>query len=115
VRLTIPWARPIATGLVVLTALTCAAPAFSVERAATAAPSTTLAARAAVSVAKLEPTPRALLQETPAAATTGTADSPRPFFKSPAGIAAIVLMVAGAGYVAYSIPKDNEKVHSPIR
>jgi len=24
-------------------------------------------------------------------------------------------MVAGAGYVAYRIPKDNEKVHSPIR
>jgi hypothetical protein len=116
VRLSIPWARPIATGLVVLTALGCAAPAFSAEPASSSAgPSTSLAARAAVSVAKLEPTPRALLQETPAPAATGTTDSPRSFFRSRAGIAAIVLMVAGAGYVAYSIPKDNEKVHSPIR
>jgi hypothetical protein len=107
------WARPVAVTLAVLTALTCTAPAFAGERAPSASPSTSLAARAAVRVAKLQPTRLALAQE-PAAATT-TTESPRSFFRSPAGVAAIVLMVAGAGYVAYSIPKDNEKVHSPIR
>ena len=35
--------------------------------------------------------------------------------KTTKGVVALVLMVAGAGYVAYRIPKDNEKVHSPIR
>jgi hypothetical protein len=96
-----------------MTALTCAAPAFSGDRAP-GAPGATLAARAALSVAKLDPGPRALVQDTPAAASA-PADTPRSFFRTRTGIAALVLMVAGAGYVAYSIPKDNEKVHSPIR
>src|SRR5687767_772701 len=101
-----PWARPVAAGLVVMAALTCAAPAFAGERAPSAAPAPTLAARAALSVAKLEPGPRALLQDTPAGTASTTADSPRSFFRTRTGLAAIVLMVAGAGYVAYSIPKD---------
>ena len=114
-RLSMPWARPVAAGLVVMTALTCAAPAFAGERAPSTTPAPTLAARAALSVAKLKPTTRALMQETPVAAPSVESDTPRSFFRSPKGIAALVLMVAGAGYVAYSIPKDNEKVHSPIR
>ena len=46
-----------------------------------------------------------------------SASSPdtRSFFRTPTGVAAIVLMVAGAAFVAYRIPKDNQKVHSPIR
>jgi hypothetical protein len=73
-----------------------------------------LAAAAAAKVATLSPPPRAFAQAqaTPA---PSDADSPRSFFRTPTGIAAIALMVAGAAYVAISIPNDNEKVHSPIR
>jgi hypothetical protein len=71
-----------------------------------------LSASAAAHVAALAPPPRALAQDPTAGASTGQS---RSFFRSPTGVAAIVLMAIGAGYVAYSIPKDNEKVHSPIR
>jgi len=73
-----------------------------------------LASSIAMHVAALKPGARALAQ-TAAAPASGTAESGRSFFHTPTGVAAIVLMVAGAGYVAYSIPKDNQKVHSPIR
>jgi hypothetical protein len=73
-----------------------------------------LSASAAAHVAALDPSPRALAQDPTAAAAATSSDS-RSFFKTRTGIAAIVLMVAGAAYVGYSIPKDNEKVHSPIR
>jgi hypothetical protein len=73
-----------------------------------------LSASAAAHVAALAPTPRALAQDPTAAAAASTGGS-RSFFQTRTGIAAIVLMVAGAAYVGYSIPKDNEKVHSPIR
>jgi hypothetical protein len=108
-----PWTRPVATGLVVLTALTCGAPAFAGERRSGAQPGS-LTARVAASVAKLPPTSQALMAQAPAP-TAGTPDSARSFFRTPKGIAALVLMVAAAGYVAYKIPKDNEQVHSPIR
>jgi hypothetical protein len=99
-----------------LTALTFTAPAVASEPAASepvasAAPGSRLSDRAAASVARLEPTPRAFVQ---AGASTGT-ESSRSFLKSRTGIAAIVLMVAGAGYVAYRIPRDSDKVHSPVR
>lgn len=113
-RLSKPWARPVALGLVVLTALTFSAPLASAgERVSSAQPSSSLAARAAMSVAKLSPTSRALAQagSTPSSSTGGS----RSFFSTPTGIAAAVLMVAGAGYVAVSIGRDNKKVHSPIR
>jgi hypothetical protein len=74
----------------------------------------TLSASAAAHVAAMAPAPRSLAQD-PAAAATATTGESRPFFRSPGGIAAIVLMVASASYVAYKIPKDNTKVHSPIR
>jgi hypothetical protein len=79
------------------------------------APRQSLAAATAAKLAAL-PAPRAFLraQAAPAPATAGT-DTPKSFFRTPTGIAAAVLMVAGAAYVAISIPKDNEKVHSPIR
>jgi hypothetical protein len=114
-----PWFRPFAVGLAVLMALACAAPLASAdERAATGSASTSLSTRAAASVAKLKPTPRAFVQaggtSSAAAAASSSGDS-RPFFKTPTGIAAVVLMVAGATFVAVMISHDNSKVHSPIR
>ena len=113
-RLSMPRTRAVAVGLVALTALTYSAPPASAgERVASARPSSSLAARAAASVANLKPTPRALAQAagTPSAST----DNSRPFLKTPMGIAAVLLMAAGASYVAISIGRDNKKVHSPIR
>ena len=77
-------------------------------------PASRLKSSIAAKVHALAPTTRALAQ-TASAPSPDTAESGRSFFRTPTGVAAIVLMVAGAGYVAYSIPKDNEKVHSPIR
>jgi hypothetical protein len=57
----------------------------------------------------LTPAPSAF-QETAPPATES-----RSFFRTPTGVAAVVLLVAGAGYVAVSIGRDNKKVHSPIR
>jgi hypothetical protein len=111
VRLSMSWSRPIAGGLVALTALTFTAPAVAGESLPSAAPTTRLSDRAAASVAKLKPTPRAFVQQAAPAQT----ESSGSFFKSRTGIAAIVLMVAGAGYVAYRIPRDSDKVHSPVR
>ena len=96
------WTRPLAGLLAVVVGLTLAAPPVSAADAVavTKAPARSqLAAATAAKLATLAPAP---------------ADN-RPFFKTPKGVAALVLMVAGAGYVAYRIPKDNEKVHSPIR
>jgi hypothetical protein len=73
----------------------------------------TLAAHAA-KLAAAAPA-RLALAQAPAAPDTAAVSDSRPFFKTKTGIAALVLMVAGAGYVAYRIPKDNEKVHSPVR
>jgi hypothetical protein len=72
-----------------------------------------LAATTAAKLAALAPTPSAFAQTAQDPAPASSDD--RPFFKTPKGVAALVLMVAGAGFVAYRIPKDNEKVHSPIR
>ena len=110
------WTRPLAGLLAVVVGLTLAAPPASAADAGavTKAPKRSpLATATAAKLATLAPAPGAFAQAAPAA-EPAPADS-RPFFKTPTGIAAIVLMVAGAGYVAYRIPKDNEKVHSPIR
>jgi hypothetical protein len=74
-----------------------------------------LAATTAARLATLTPAKKAFAQTQPAASDSTSGSDSRSFFRSRTGIAAIVLMVAGAGYVAYSIPKDNEKVHSPVR
>ena len=110
------WTRPLAGLLAVVVGLTLAAPPASAADAVavTKAPAPSqLAATTAAKLATLAPAARAFAQAPPAV-DTGSSDN-RPFFKTPKGVAALVLMVAGAGYVAYRIPKDNEKVHSPIR
>jgi hypothetical protein len=79
-------------------------------------PATTrLKASIAAKVGGLHASPRAFAQTASAPDTTEAPQSAGSFFRTRTGVAALVLMVAGAGYVAYSIPKDNEKVHSPIR
>ena len=110
------WTRPLAGLLAVVVGLTLVAPPVSAADAVavTKVPvRSPLAAATAAKLAALAPAPAAFAQAAPAA-DPAPADN-RPFFKTPKGVAALVLMVAGAGYVAYRIPKDNEKVHSPIR
>ena len=106
-------ARGLAALLTLTTALTLAAP--PVSAAGVPAPpaqskaKNSLKAATAAHLAVLAPAPNAF-QETTAPATES-----RSFFRTPTGIAAVALMVAGAGYVAVSIGRDNKKVHSPIR
>ena len=110
------WTRPLAGLLAVVVGLTLAAPPASAADAVavTKAPAPSqLATTTAAKLAALAPAANAFAQAAPAA-DPAPADN-RPFFKTPKGVAALVLMVAGAAYVAYRIPKDNEKVHSPIR
>ena len=110
------WTRPLAGLLAVVVGLTLAAPPASAADAVavTKAPAPSqLAATTAAKLATLAPAANAFAQTAPAA--DPVASDSRPFFKTPKGVAALVLMVAGAAYVAYRIPKDNEKVHSPIR
>jgi len=104
-----PWVRSLAATLVLLLGGAFVAPpaaADGVEAPAAAR----LSASVAVKLQTLQPPARAFVQGAPAASSEG-----RPFFRSPAGIAAIVLMVAGTGYVAYSASHDRKPVKSPIR
>jgi hypothetical protein len=73
----------------------------------------TLAAAAAAKLAAGPVSSRALAQVTPAADTRS--EGGKSFFKTPAGMAAIVLMVAGTGWMVYSAYHDNDPVHSPYR
>jgi hypothetical protein len=108
-----PRGRAVAALAVFSMVVTWSAPASAGEPlAGTASPKPMLAA-ATSSPLVVEPAPRAFAQD--ADAPAAQADDTRSFFRTRKGVAALVLMVAGAGYVAYSIPKDNEKVHSPIR
>jgi hypothetical protein len=109
------WARPVSVLLAVLIAVAGAAPPAAAEPVNAYPAATKLSSTIAATVGSLKATPRAVVQTTPDPATSGTADSPGSFFRTRTGVAALVLMVAGVAYVAYSIPKDNEKVHSPIR
>ena len=109
------WTSRLAAVLVLVVGLVFAAPPASMAADARSTPPVApqrLAAAAAAKVAKLSLDPRAFAQDQGAPAAAG--DS-KHFFQTPTGIAAIVLMVAGATYVAVSIRKDNGKVHSPIR
>lgn len=111
------WTRPLGGLLAVVVGLALAAPPASAADAVavTKAPAPSqLATTTAAKLATLAPAPSAFAQTAPAADPAASTDN-RPFFKTPKGVAALVLMVAGAAYVAYRIPKDNEKVHSPIR
>ena len=111
-RTSMSWARPVSWVLAALIAVACAAPPAAAEPVKSYPAATRLSSTIAATVGSLKPTARAVVQASPDA---GTADSPRSFFRTRTGVASIVLMIAGAAYVAYSIPKDNEKVHSPIR
>jgi len=107
--------RPFAGILALVVGLTFVAPPAAMAdapRTAAATPSR-LASATALKLARLNPPARAFAQSSadPAAAP----DSGHSFFSTPTGVAAIVLMVAGAGFVAFSIHRDNSKVHSPIR
>jgi hypothetical protein len=114
VRSSIFRARSLAAFLAVATTLTLSAPpASAADRPAAHGTGTrlSLATATAAHVAALRPAPAAFAQEAPAAVSSESGS----FFRSRTGVAAVVLMVAGAGYVAYSIGRDNKKVHSPIR
>jgi hypothetical protein len=115
VTVSVPWFRPAALGVAVLFAVTGAAPLASAgEPVVKAGPqSSTLAAQAAAKAAALKPASSARLQT--ASTPSSSAPDNRSFFKTPTGIAALLLMAAGATYVAVSIGHDNSKVHSPIR
>jgi hypothetical protein len=108
------WSRRLAGLLALAVACTVSAPPVAAADAPAGPGRSGLAAATAAKLATLKPATKAFAQ-TQAAPETTSAPDHRPFFKTPTGVAAIILMVAGAGYVAYRIPKDNEKVHSPIR
>jgi hypothetical protein len=106
------WARPLAGALVLLLGLTLVAPAVaaSQKQVAPAKPTLAASARAQVAAMKVPPAARAQVGASPSAAK-----SEKGFFKSPAGVAALVLMTAGTGYMVYSAFHDNDPVHSPFR
>jgi hypothetical protein len=88
-------------------------PVVAGERGAILEKSPTRPSLAAAATAKLAAAPipaRALAQ-----AADAPAEDPTGFFKRPAGKAAIVLMVAGTAWMAYSAFHDNDPVHSPFR
>jgi hypothetical protein len=74
----------------------------------------TLAAAAAAKLANAPASSRALAQAAPTPAPS-TSEGGKGFFRTPAGVAAIVLMVAGTGWMVYSAYHDNDPVHSPFR
>ena len=112
-RRTLPsWIRTVSAGLVLVLGLTFSAvPAAAGPRPASAA-KPTLAAAAAAKLAAAPISNRALAQTAPAPAPS---EEHRGFFKTKAGVAAIVLMVAGTGWMVYSAYHDNDPVHSPFR
>ena len=110
-----PWARALA-GLVILAfglAVT-AAPAAAAERpveAAEAARPISASVAAAVALAPLAaPAAAVRLQEQQAPAPATGSPS---FFRSPKGIAALVLFVGGVAFTLHSMDKD--RIHSPVR
>ena len=111
------WTRTLAAALVLLLGLTfSAAPADAGERGAISANAPTQRSLSAAATAKLAAAPiptRALAQVAPAPGAS--AEEGKSFFKRPAGVTAIVLMVAGTGWMAYSAFHDNDPVHSPFR
>ena len=113
VRRTLPsWTRTVSAALVLVLGLTFSAvPAAAGPRPAVPA-KPTLAAAAAAKLAAAPISKRALAQAAP---TPGAPEGGKSFFKRPAGVAAIVLMVAGTGWMVYSAFHDNNPVHSPFR
>jgi hypothetical protein len=107
------WARPIAGLLALIFGVAVSAPVAASEATPEVARPTSLAASANATVAAM-PIP-ALAQATPAAQAKPTADTGKGFFKTGAGKAALVLMLAGTGYMVYSAFKDNDPVKSQWR
>ena len=110
------WVRGMAAGVALLIALTVGAPPCSASEAGPGstdkAPAKRSLASAAAARVALAPPARALAQTGAGGSATGTS---RSFFRTPTGVAAIVLMVAGSGYAIYSVSHDQKPVKSPIR
>lgn len=105
--------KALAGALVLILGLTMGAPpATAAEAPATAPSKTPLTTAANVKLSSLTVPSHALAQTSPAAAPTKEGKG---FFKTRTGIAAIILMAAGSGYMVYSAFHDNNPVHSPIR
>ena len=108
------WVRGAALPLALLVGLTFVAPPAGADEApptptSEATSATPVAMAAAAKVAKLDSAEVAEATQAPAA----EAESPSSFFKSPKGVAALVLAVAGVSYVIYS--SKHDRLHSPIR
>ena len=108
------WTSPIAGALALIVALTFVTPAAAADHSTAAPAKSRLSVSAEKTVAKLRPTRAAFAQTSTTEASSGASDGGS-FIRSKTGVAAIVLMVAGAAYVGWSIGNDNKKVHSPIR
>jgi hypothetical protein len=102
------------SGLLAVLVAAGSAPTAFAESLKTHPPATSLKSSIAATVNALQPETRALAQTADASSPEATPNA-HGFFRTRTGVAAIVLMVAGAAFVAISIPNDNEKVHSPIR
>ena len=106
------WARGVAAALAVLMGLTLAAPPAAAAGTPEAPHKTTLATAAAVKVAATA-NHAVTVAPTQDAAGGGGGQS-KPFFKTPTGIAALVLMAGATGWVIAS-RKSSNVVHSPGR
>jgi hypothetical protein len=110
-------ARPLAGALAVLVGLTFVAPpAFAAEsKAPWAAAAQPLAASAAAMVEALPAA--AVAQAAPAAPSAAkpasTTTQGKSFFKTPTGVASLVLLGGALGYMAYSF--SNGRVKSPAK
>jgi hypothetical protein len=107
-----PWARGIAAALAVLMGLTFVAP----PPAAAGTPEAPLKTTLATAVdAKVAATANHAVTAAPVQDTAGGGGGEsKPFFKTPAGIAALVLM-AGATTWLIASRKSSDVVHSPGR
>lgn len=110
------WARILVGVLAVAFCFAMAAPPAVAGQLPSPKPiSSNTAPLAASAAARVEAmTPAQVLATTQASPAAPTTSSPS-FFKTPKGIAALVLIVAGAGYVAYAAVDDRKPVKSPIR
>ena len=108
-------ARCVATFVALAIASTLGAPCSAAEAKEGTAPETparrSLSQAAAARVAKTAP-PVRFAQDASATAAGGGS---RSFFRTPTGVAAIVLMAVGGGYALYSVSNDQKPVKSPIR
>lgn len=109
------WARCVAAFAALALASTFGAPCSAAEAKPGTAAGTpakrTLSEAAAARVAGTALPAR--FEQDPSAAQAGGA--PRSFFRTPTGVAAIVLMAVGSGYALYSVSNDQKPVKSPIR